>query len=233
MSFLNLPLELRFQIYGITADPSIAPFSEYQGLYLSCRQIKDEMDTELPRATNAHLARITALLPPGVTISASGTLPAPLNVRVTLDRSMYPSSPRTCLYLNGEGIVGVTPWDNFLQNALGLHVESLTLAFKTRGATEMYHQANDPNKRWRIHTWLANVFRSRFHSTNARRVIVELDMYDIGVRENTYYTKSGFSNRYRKGWKHRWSGKIGDGDGCFMQLIWGKVEELEVFLKTR
>jgi hypothetical protein len=55
---LELPLELRNQIYAIIATPTEAPFFEYKGLYLSCHQIKEEMDSECPKAFEEHLIQV-------------------------------------------------------------------------------------------------------------------------------------------------------------------------------
>jgi hypothetical protein len=176
------------------------------------------MDAELPRVFDAHLSRVATQLPPGVTISASGTLPVPLNVRVTLDRSIYPS--RLSMF-------GIIPRGNLLQDALGLHIEFLTLAFKTRGATEMYDQTY-PHTRWWIHRWLVYLFVRNAKMTNVRRVIVEVDMFDIGVSEERQYMNNIIPPmefmEFLLGWTQRCSGKIGHGDGCFKQLIWEKDE---------
>jgi hypothetical protein len=44
--FLLLPAEIRLQIYGIMAIPDTDLVSSYKGLFLSCKQIKDEMEDE-------------------------------------------------------------------------------------------------------------------------------------------------------------------------------------------
>ncbi|KAI4668974.1 uncharacterized protein J4E79_001016 [Alternaria viburni] len=54
-SFLDLPAELRNQVYGYIAIPHIAPLSSYIGLYLSCRQIRSEMDSECAKIFRAYL----------------------------------------------------------------------------------------------------------------------------------------------------------------------------------
>lgn len=58
MSFFSLPPELRYQIYGYMAIPYTEPFSVYHGLYLSCHQIKDEMDAECGPILDLHLRSI-------------------------------------------------------------------------------------------------------------------------------------------------------------------------------
>lgn len=59
MPFLKkLPAEIRNEIYGMIATPTDAPFSEYKGLYLSCRQIKQEMDYECSRVFEKHVTKV-------------------------------------------------------------------------------------------------------------------------------------------------------------------------------
>ncbi|KAH7079600.1 hypothetical protein FB567DRAFT_606957 [Paraphoma chrysanthemicola] len=53
--FLDLPTELRFQVYTIFAIPRDAPFSAYSGLYLSCKRFKAEMDQEVGKITTTYL----------------------------------------------------------------------------------------------------------------------------------------------------------------------------------
>jgi hypothetical protein len=53
--FLRLPGELRNQIYGYIAIPNSAPLSSYKGLYLSCRQVKNEMDYEVVEEYQKYL----------------------------------------------------------------------------------------------------------------------------------------------------------------------------------
>ncbi|KAI4635186.1 uncharacterized protein J4E88_004740 [Alternaria novae-zelandiae] len=54
-SFLDLPAELRNQVYGYIAIPHTAPLSSYIGLYLSSRQIRSEMDSECAKIFRAYL----------------------------------------------------------------------------------------------------------------------------------------------------------------------------------
>ncbi|PVH99290.1 hypothetical protein DM02DRAFT_629515 [Periconia macrospinosa] len=53
--FLSLPAEIRLKIYPLCANPLDRPFSEYKGLYLSCRQIYWEMDVECTKIWKTHL----------------------------------------------------------------------------------------------------------------------------------------------------------------------------------
>jgi len=54
-SFLDLPAELRNQVYGYIAIPHTAPLISHIGLYLSCRQIRSEMDSECAKIFRAYL----------------------------------------------------------------------------------------------------------------------------------------------------------------------------------
>ncbi|KAF2826882.1 hypothetical protein CC86DRAFT_291469, partial [Ophiobolus disseminans] len=45
-SFLDLPAEIRFEIYHIINGSNDSPMSSFKGLYLSCKQTKGEMDIE-------------------------------------------------------------------------------------------------------------------------------------------------------------------------------------------
>ncbi|KAF2865772.1 hypothetical protein BDV95DRAFT_623534 [Massariosphaeria phaeospora] len=56
--FLNLPAELRLQIYGYLSIPQTGPTSEGKGLSLSCRQIKHEMDIECTKQMNVFIRDI-------------------------------------------------------------------------------------------------------------------------------------------------------------------------------
>jgi hypothetical protein len=62
MQFLCLPFELRLQIYGYISYPHDAPLSQYQGLYLSCSQIKNELDDEGTKVVRAFFSRLEARL---------------------------------------------------------------------------------------------------------------------------------------------------------------------------
>ncbi|KAI1683713.1 hypothetical protein KJE20_06218 [Pyrenophora tritici-repentis] len=57
-SFLDLPAETRLQIYSYMAIPDTTPFSAYHGLYLSCRQVRAEMDDECGKILGEYLPTI-------------------------------------------------------------------------------------------------------------------------------------------------------------------------------
>jgi hypothetical protein len=62
MPFLDLPAELRLSVYGYLCNIHTTPFAACQGLYLSCRSIKAEIDSEGARITGADLADIQSRL---------------------------------------------------------------------------------------------------------------------------------------------------------------------------
>ena len=61
-AFLDLPAELRLQIYGYIAVPYTRPFSSYIGLYLSYSQVQAEMNDECGSVLLAHLLDIQSQL---------------------------------------------------------------------------------------------------------------------------------------------------------------------------
>ncbi|CAE7185786.1 hypothetical protein CFE70_006352 [Pyrenophora teres f. teres 0-1] len=72
-SFLQLPSEIRLQVYSHMAIPFTTPFSAYRGLYLSCRQIRAEMDDECGKILGEYLHTIKAGLEDDV--STAMTIP--------------------------------------------------------------------------------------------------------------------------------------------------------------
>jgi hypothetical protein len=58
MSFLELPTELHISVEVMIAIPKTAPFSVYQGFYMSCRQIKSEMDSECSKVFEEYLSSL-------------------------------------------------------------------------------------------------------------------------------------------------------------------------------
>lgn len=55
--FLQLPGEIRLEVYKAMSPPLTAHMSEYKGFYLSCRQIKNEMDHEVLRSMKQYLEK--------------------------------------------------------------------------------------------------------------------------------------------------------------------------------
>lgn len=61
-SFLDLAIKLRCYVYGdmATEIPVSAPFTSYLGIYLSCHQIKSEIDSECLPIMHAHIIALQA-----------------------------------------------------------------------------------------------------------------------------------------------------------------------------
>jgi len=64
-SFLDLPLELRYQVYSYTAIPTSTYFFTFHGLYLSCHQVRNEMGPECGSILQKHLDHLEHSLPVG------------------------------------------------------------------------------------------------------------------------------------------------------------------------
>jgi hypothetical protein len=92
VSFLDLPAELRFHIYALVAIPTAAPFSTYCGLYLSCKQVKNELDSEGHRVLQAHMVELSALKL-GIQVSTTTAFRSPQHLHVFLDPAIYPGEP--------------------------------------------------------------------------------------------------------------------------------------------
>lgn len=56
--FLDLPAEIRVLVYAQMAVPHKAPMSVYHGLYLSCRQVKEEMEYECVKVMDEYTKKI-------------------------------------------------------------------------------------------------------------------------------------------------------------------------------
>jgi hypothetical protein len=78
--FLGLPTELRFMVYREISDPLTACVSDYKGMYLSCRQLKAEMDQECPKPLARYLE------------TEGGPEPGQLNLRLM----PLPQEPHFC-----------------------------------------------------------------------------------------------------------------------------------------
>jgi len=111
MAFLSLPTELRFAIYSIIAIPDTAPFSAYHGLYMSCRQVKTEMDGECGKVLLEHLRQLQSTFQDQqyfLQLTVANTFPAMLHARLSFDSNIYTLS-------------------DVLNELVSLHLESLTL----------------------------------------------------------------------------------------------------------
>jgi hypothetical protein len=110
MSFLSLPRELRDMIYAYAAVP-YQPLSHYQGLLLSCHQIRAEINHACASALRVYCQSLEASAK-GVRASIPAALQSPGRYTLRLSLSTkcftdYPSdseretpSPRTTLFRN-------------------------------------------------------------------------------------------------------------------------------------
>lgn len=83
-SFLDLPLELRYQVYSYTAIPRSTYFSTYHGLYLSCHQARNEMNLECGTILKKHLNHLGLSLPVG-TIKFHPSVFAKQHVQISIN----------------------------------------------------------------------------------------------------------------------------------------------------
>jgi hypothetical protein len=83
-SFLDLPLELRYQVYFYIAIPRYTYFSTYHGLYLSCHQVRNEMNQECGSILQKHLDLVGHSLPVG-TIKFDPSVYAKQHLQMSLD----------------------------------------------------------------------------------------------------------------------------------------------------
>jgi hypothetical protein len=122
MFFLALPAKIRCQVYSIIAIPDAAPLSDYRGLYLSCHQVKDELDHEGARVFGAYLRHLNSNFE---------------NARLTIPSS-FPEMQHIHLT---EGVIDgniVGYWnDQRLFNKL--HVKSLTIDMQHNPRTSAAH----------------------------------------------------------------------------------------------
>jgi hypothetical protein len=156
MSFLSLPAELRFQIYGIIAIPT-TPFSAYRGMYLSCRQVKSELDEEGTKAVKAYVADIAAITP-GIEIKITSGIPS-VRLSLRLDATAYRAEP-------------VVICDRVFSRIFGLHLSSLTISC---------HSRVQPRPTWGSEDCLVTLFKNNSHVIRAEHVVLKLGSYLEGV----------------------------------------------------
>ncbi|KAF2826975.1 hypothetical protein CC86DRAFT_382020 [Ophiobolus disseminans] len=132
LSFLALPPELRFQVYAIIANPD-TPFSSYRGLYLSCQEVKSEIDHEASKLLATYFTMLTNCAPAGIAISFStnAPFPAPQHIHLTIDIVMYPRR--------------FYPEKKFLEHIFALHLASPTIKFDTVPIPDSYRNKDRRN----------------------------------------------------------------------------------------
>jgi len=179
MTFLSLPTELRFAIYAIIAIPDTAPFTAYHGLYMSCRQVKTEMDGECGKVLRERLRQLQSTFQDQqgfLQLTVADTFPAMLHARLSFDYSVY----RLSDVLNG---------------LVSLHLESLTLTCVDPNScpTEVYNFFN-----WTLKALPGNMSGLR---PCMRRLIVETTVTSLGMAELwTNHVKRPDTGRYVSRW---------------------------------
>ncbi|KAF2826973.1 hypothetical protein CC86DRAFT_466732 [Ophiobolus disseminans] len=179
MAFFSLPGELRFAIYAIIAIPDTAPFSAYHGLYMSCRQIKTEMDDECGKRFGAYLETLKSAFQDG-----------PRPIRLTFGET-YPTMHHARLSTNDLGVYNKT-----LDPLASLHLESLTLTSSTDSPSEDIIP---------LAHWTANGLKHRNGHAHiqARRIVVETA--PLTKRTAKLWIRFVISCHVSGGYKSRWA----------------------------
>lgn len=119
MALLSIPIELRLQIYKHITIRTVAPLSVYRGVYLSCRQIKSELDNEGPKILLKYLSKLVSKIP-DIQLSLPGSIFAMQHIRMTLSESITDS----------ENSVFLHKKFTILVRLLRLHLSSLTFTYE-------------------------------------------------------------------------------------------------------
>jgi len=105
--FLQLPLELRFVIYGHIAEaaPHNGHMSEYLGLYLSSRQVKTEFEAEYMRASEPYFTELADTLqgPDVLTIPTTITFATRQRFDLRMSSSIRALNFRTEMFFFAHG----------------------------------------------------------------------------------------------------------------------------------
>ncbi|PSN75325.1 hypothetical protein BS50DRAFT_628525 [Corynespora cassiicola Philippines] len=175
MNFFSLPIELRWMVYHHAADIDSNAWHDYWGFYISCRQIKNEMDAECRKVWDMQKARILSQWP------ASARL-KPLNIL---------GCPVQDVELSWFCIGGIPTWPNYTSNIdfntikpiLDLHLRSLILEV---GSATTY---TEDFQLHRLH-YLKNTLRV-FDSVLASHLILEMNpQYDPTLHMTTLQASS-------------------------------------------
>lgn len=192
MSFLTLPTELRLQIYGLIVVPVDAPFSAYVGLYLSCHQVKAEIDTEAPKVLDLCLSDIKkSALGMNITASANNLFPATHLHLLAVDPSK--SSYAAC------------DLDVLLSTQIfGMYTTSLRFSFDVPSTYAA--RARGPAWRFMKNAQLLHAFRHNERYVNAQQLILELHSTENWLVDVDQARLEGKIHDLRTGQGH-WSGK--------------------------
>jgi hypothetical protein len=128
MSFFDIPPEIRLEIYGYVANLNSAPFIDAHGLFLSCRQINDEMEHEGRKLLRSQYATTKRNLPTGggILFDIPTTFHQLRHLRISLSTAVFTTyGPPIDPYILDQ-----------LQVILGLDLDSLTVT--------VHEEANAP-----------------------------------------------------------------------------------------
>jgi hypothetical protein len=166
MGFFSLPIELRFHIYSLFAIPQFAPFSDYRGLYRSCRQIMGEIDEEGGRIFRNHVnsLQIDWKAPRKYAyfgaISVRCRYSTIQHLRLALDPHAYHKARQK----NDEGFFAF----------IDLHLESLTLFLYEKSASTASWEDDGT---WLFY-WIINQLERRSMHARTRRIMLQLPPAD-------------------------------------------------------
>jgi hypothetical protein len=157
-SLIGLPAELRLQIYNQTARALRSPFHDYAGLYLTCRQIRNEMDYELCTQAAAVYQILGLNLPDGMKIhwkSGAASYHELTGVNVWIPRwALYPGSTDRLMEMLC-----------FLRTITVFHFHTLTVRIQDAPESAIdpaqqdydIHVNNFPSSKYRVRTTYSDI----------------------------------------------------------------------------
>jgi hypothetical protein len=125
--FLELPIELRFQIYGYVAEavPRSAPMIKFAGLYLSCRQIKEEFEDEYMKAYTRYTTELASTLRRSRLLAIPTTFATAQRLAVQISKGVHMHHVRNKSRVRAYApLLKNDPWDT-IKPVLGLHLHTL------------------------------------------------------------------------------------------------------------
>jgi hypothetical protein len=188
MSIFMLPLELRYMTYRCALeDPD--PFRFYQGLYLTCKEIKQEIEAEATKIWRLRVSSWKQNLPIGhgldLQIPDHATFAQLRNLRLSLSTSVYKQIKRD----SQPNLLSL------LQPILDMTLDSLTLTFHEENGVgfECWHS------RW-IEDNIMGWAMSGSGVLRAEKVIIDLpamarvdaDDWWVGLRESKFGRRSSW-----------------------------------------
>jgi hypothetical protein len=187
MGFFSLPAELRFRIYSYFAVPQSAPFSNYRGLYSSCRQIMGEIDEEGGRIFRKHVNSLQIDWKAPRKYAYFGAIPVRRrystiqHLRLALDPHAYHKTH----WKNDEGFFAF----------IDLHLESLTLSLYAKSASTASWEDDGT---WLFY-WIINQLERRKMYAQTRRIMLQLPPAE--KKTAPLWSRMGYRiGRYRFRW---------------------------------